>query len=192
MSQPVSQSQSAFTLHTMVLCTVSGTRACWQCQSQRPISKIALPGVHTRLSPPQQRRVHPVVLRSAERESDAQKGPDSTRHREVGHHNDEDPNEKLLQAESTAEEEQTLGVRFMLGLVIIYKQGISPFLPGSCRYVPTCSSFAKQAFEEHGVARGCLLTAWRILRCNPIPYLGGSGYDPVKWPPPGLGGHRSD
>eukprot|EP00208_Stichococcus_sp_RCC1054_P002372 CAMPEP_0206140428 /NCGR_PEP_ID=MMETSP1473-20131121/9422_1 /ASSEMBLY_ACC=CAM_ASM_001109 /TAXON_ID=1461547 /ORGANISM="Stichococcus sp, Strain RCC1054" /LENGTH=37 /DNA_ID= /DNA_START= /DNA_END= /DNA_ORIENTATION= len=31
------------------------------------------------------------------------------------------------------------------------------------------------------------MTAWRILRCNPLPYIGGSGYDPVRWPPPGLG-----
>lgn len=69
----------------------------------------------------------------------------------------------------------------MLLLVAIYKQGISPLLPGSCRYIPTCSTFAAQAFKRHGVFRGCVLTALRILRCNP---LGSSGYDPVpkEWP----------
>jgi len=84
-------------------------------------------------------------------------------------------------------EPQTAGVRVMLFLVQVYKQGISPLLPGSCRYVPSCSTFAKEAFEQHGVAKGCIMTAWRILRCNPLPYIGGSGYDPVRWPPPGLG-----
>lgn len=71
--------------------------------------------------------------------------------------------------------------RFMLALVQLYKQGISPLIPNSCRYIPTCSTFAQQAFEMHGVGRGCILTALRIARCNP---LGGSGYDPVpkEWP----------
>lgn len=68
----------------------------------------------------------------------------------------------------------------MLVLVQVYKQGISPLLPGSCRYIPTCSTFAQQAFEQQGVVKGCIMTAWRILRCNPLPYLGGSGYDPVR------------
>lgn len=40
-----------------------------------------------------------------------------------------------------------------------------------------------EAYKRYGVTRGSLLTAWRLLRCNP---LGPSGYDPVAWPPPGL------
>ncbi len=41
-----------------------------------------------------------------------------------------------------------------------------------------------QAYEQYGAAKGSVLMVWRILRCNP---WGGSGYDPVRWPPVGLG-----
>ena len=57
---------------------------------------------------------------------------------------------------------------------------ISPLLPASCRFFPTCSEYAAQAFRQYGAARGVVLTAWRLLRCNP---LGPSGYDPPCWPP---------
>ncbi|KAK6943652.1 putative membrane protein insertion efficiency factor [Dillenia turbinata] len=58
------------------------------------------------------------------------------------------------------------------------KREISPLLPKSCRYVPTCSEYSMQAFEKHGIVRGTGLTAWRLCRCNP---LGGSGFDPPRW-----------
>jgi putative membrane protein insertion efficiency factor len=57
-----------------------------------------------------------------------------------------------------------------------YKRWISPMLPNVCRYVPTCSEYAIDAVERHGVLRGVAMGAWRVLRCNP---LGGFGYDPV-------------
>jgi putative membrane protein insertion efficiency factor len=66
--------------------------------------------------------------------------------------------------------------RFFLVLIDIYGRWISPALPGSCRFLPTCSSYASQAIEIHGVFKGTLVAVRRILRCHP---LGGSGYDPV-------------
>jgi hypothetical protein len=58
----------------------------------------------------------------------------------------------------------------------IYKGAISPALPVSCRYVPTCSEYAAEAVARHGVLHGALLGLWRILRCNPFAR---GGYDPV-------------
>lgn len=57
-----------------------------------------------------------------------------------------------------------------------YKRFISPLLPNACRFQPTCSEYAMQAFERHGVIKGMLLTGWRLLRCNPFCR---GGYDPV-------------
>ena len=54
---------------------------------------------------------------------------------------------------------------------------ISPALPRRCKYEPTCSRYAVQAIREFGVARGLVLAAWRLLRCNPFSY---GGYDPVE------------
>lgn len=60
--------------------------------------------------------------------------------------------------------------------VYIYKYGISPYTPASCRHVPTCSEYAVQAIKIHGPFRGFVLTAKRISRCHP---WGTHGYDPV-------------
>jgi putative membrane protein insertion efficiency factor len=57
-----------------------------------------------------------------------------------------------------------------------YKRLISPVLPHACRFVPTCSEYAIEAVELHGVMRGSVLAAGRLLRCHPF---GGAGYDPV-------------
>lgn len=64
----------------------------------------------------------------------------------------------------------------LIQLVRFYKVAISPLTPASCRYTPTCSSYAIEALEEHGSARGLWLATKRICRCHP---WGGSGYDPV-------------
>ncbi len=61
-------------------------------------------------------------------------------------------------------------------LILIYRYGISPFTPGSCRFHPSCSAYAEDAFRTHGAFRGGFLAIRRILRCHP---WGGSGYDPV-------------
>ena len=57
-----------------------------------------------------------------------------------------------------------------------YQRCISPALPPSCRYVPSCSHYALEAVELHGALRGSLLAAWRVLRCHPFAR---GGYDPV-------------
>ena len=57
-----------------------------------------------------------------------------------------------------------------------YRKCISPLTPPSCRYRPTCSTYAVEAIKKHGPIKGFYLATWRILRCNP---WGGYGYDPV-------------
>jgi putative membrane protein insertion efficiency factor len=61
-------------------------------------------------------------------------------------------------------------------LLKFYKSLISPLLPASCRYVPTCSEYAAEAVVRHGFFQGAALAVWRVLRCNP---LARGGYDPV-------------
>ena len=61
-------------------------------------------------------------------------------------------------------------------LVKFYQKFISPLKPPCCRFRPTCSSYAIEAFKEWGFIIGLALTAWRILRCNPFSK---GGYDPV-------------
>ena len=61
-----------------------------------------------------------------------------------------------------------------------YKSVLSPLLPPSCRFLPTCSAYSSQAFRELGAEKAAVLTAWRLFRCAP---WGGRGYDPPRWPP---------
>ncbi len=63
-----------------------------------------------------------------------------------------------------------------LGLIYTYQRLISPLLPPSCRFRPTCSRYAVQAISLHGFWRGSYLTARRLLKCHPF-HPG--GYDPV-------------
>lgn len=58
----------------------------------------------------------------------------------------------------------------------IYQRVLSPVLPDACIYTPTCSHYAIEAIEKHGVLQGCWLAMRRIIRCNP---LHDGGYDPV-------------
>jgi putative membrane protein insertion efficiency factor len=67
----------------------------------------------------------------------------------------------------------------LLGLLRLYKRWISPAFPPSCRYVPTCSEYAMEAVERHGVVRGGVMTGWRLLRCHP---LAKGGLDAVVTP----------
>jgi uncharacterized protein len=66
----------------------------------------------------------------------------------------------------------------LIGLVRFYQVAIGPWLPASCRFTPSCSTYALQAIREYGAAKGFVLATWRILRCNPF---GGRGYDPPRW-----------
>jgi len=69
---------------------------------------------------------------------------------------------------------------FFIMLVKLYQYLISPMLPNSCRYTPSCSQYAIEAFRTHGVIKALFLTGKRIVSCNP---WGGEGEDPV--PPKG-------
>lgn len=66
--------------------------------------------------------------------------------------------------------------RIVLFLIRAYRAGISPLLPGACRYTPTCSEYAVTAVERFGAGRGSWLAVKRLARCHP---LGGFGPDPV-------------
>lgn len=63
--------------------------------------------------------------------------------------------------------------------VYFYRAAISPLLPPSCRYTPTCSRYTIEALKKHGPIKGTMLSIKRIVSCNP---WGGSGYDPVPEP----------
>lgn len=58
-----------------------------------------------------------------------------------------------------------------------YQRVVSPALPQSCKYHPSCSQYAIDAVRGYGVARGLALASWRVLRCNPWSH---GGYDPVE------------
>ncbi len=65
------------------------------------------------------------------------------------------------------------GVVFAL---LLYKSTVSPFLPSACKFHPTCSMYAKEAVERHGVLKGLWLALKRLLRCRPFAR---GGFDPV-------------
>ena len=60
--------------------------------------------------------------------------------------------------------------------ITLYQYTVSPLMPPTCRHLPTCSSYAKEAIEVHGVVKGIYLSIKRLSRCRPG---GTSGYDPV-------------
>ena len=64
----------------------------------------------------------------------------------------------------------------MIWLVGLYRKYISPLKPPCCRFTPTCSAYAIEAFQKRGFFVGFALSLWRILRCNPFSK---GGYDPV-------------
>lgn len=64
--------------------------------------------------------------------------------------------------------EPSLGLRLALLPVRAYQRWISPALPRSCRYYPSCSAYAVGSLQVHGVLKGSLLAVWRLLRCNPL------------------------
>jgi uncharacterized protein len=67
--------------------------------------------------------------------------------------------------------------RAILAPIRLYQRVISPALPKRCKYYPSCSEYSAQAIRTHGIARGLVLAAWRLLRCNPWSH---GGVDPVE------------
>lgn len=72
---------------------------------------------------------------------------------------------------------QILVRKAFIAPIRLYQLFISPVLPKSCRYTPTCSEYMAQAIDKFGVCAGIAKGIWRIMRCNPF---GGWGYDPVE------------
>ena len=99
----------------------------------------------------------------------------------------------LVSSAAAARSQPALPVRLARALVcppiVVYQRLISPALPRRCKYEPTCSRYAVDAIREFGVARGLVLAAWRLLRCNPFSY---GGYDPVEDQRLFKGAHRHD
>ena len=75
----------------------------------------------------------------------------------------------------------SLAQRLALALLTLYKMLLSPLFTGSCRFVPSCSDYAREAVMVHGTVKGVWLGARRLSRCHP---LGSSGLDPVPTPAP--------
>ncbi|MDJ0951328.1 MAG: membrane protein insertion efficiency factor YidD [Alphaproteobacteria bacterium] len=80
-----------------------------------------------------------------------------------------------------------LGRMVLLLAVRGYQLLLSPVLPATCRFDPTCSEYAAQAIARHGALRGGSLAVRRIVRCHP---WGGAGYDPVPAAKAGRSGAR--
>ena len=88
-----------------------------------------------------------------------------------------DRQEQTAQAEQDDSQQLSLAVRLLSYPVKFYRHFISPLLPPSCRFTPTCSQYALEALRVHGALKGSWLTIWRLLRCNP--FNRHVGYDPV-------------
>jgi putative membrane protein insertion efficiency factor len=80
--------------------------------------------------------------------------------------------------------------KLLVALIRGYQQTLSPFFGGDCRFVPSCSAYAREAIERHGAWRGSWLALRRLSRCHP---LGSSGLDPVPpiAEPPALHSHSA-
>lgn len=66
--------------------------------------------------------------------------------------------------------------RLAIAFIRLYQLGVSPWFPGCCRFAPTCSEYAIQAVQRHGLFKGGRLALYRLLRCHP---LCAGGLDPV-------------
>ncbi|MEM8939213.1 MAG: membrane protein insertion efficiency factor YidD [Bacteroidota bacterium] len=69
----------------------------------------------------------------------------------------------------------SLIIKILIIPILFYQYIISPLLPSTCRFTPTCSNYAKEAIQKHGF-KGVWMSFKRIVKCHP---WGGSGYDPV-------------
>jgi putative membrane protein insertion efficiency factor len=69
--------------------------------------------------------------------------------------------------------------KILIAFVRGYQLTLSPYLGGSCRFLPSCSNYAIDALRTHGAWRGSILAARRLARCHP---LARAGFDPVPAP----------
>ena len=76
----------------------------------------------------------------------------------------------------TSNTKPSLAARFLIQVLHVWHRFVSPFFGPMCRFEPSCSSYTAQALREHGIRRGLLLGARRIVRCHPF---NAGGYDPV-------------
>ena len=67
--------------------------------------------------------------------------------------------------------------RTSMGVIQLYRRYLSPLLPPSCRYTPSCSLYTLQAIEKYGALRGLVMGILRVLRCHPFAR---GGFDPVR------------
>ena len=67
--------------------------------------------------------------------------------------------------------------RLFIGLIQVYRKFVSPMLPPTCRYEPSCSLYTVQAIEKYGVLKGLFMGILRVLRCHPFAR---GGFDPVR------------
>jgi hypothetical protein len=66
--------------------------------------------------------------------------------------------------------------RVVILAIRVYQIALSPFLPTSCRYFPTCSHYSREAVQQYGIIKGVWLGLKRLARCHP---WGGKGFDPI-------------
>ena len=69
--------------------------------------------------------------------------------------------------------------RFMLWAIRVYQKKLSPLKPPTCRFIPSCSTYALEAISCHGAWRGFWLMLWRLIRCHPFHRDKYMRYDPV-------------
>ncbi len=83
---------------------------------------------------------------------------------------------KQASRDESADRPHSIAQRAAVFGLLFYKVSISPLLPSCCKFYPTCSLYAKEAIERHGVTRGLGLALRRVLRCRPF---APGGHDPV-------------
>lgn len=76
----------------------------------------------------------------------------------------------------------SIPARILIAPIRFYQRFITPYTPATCRYYPTCSSYAVTALRTRGAIMGTLLTIWRLLRCNPWSEGGIDHVPATGWP----------
>lgn len=99
----------------------------------------------------------------------------STEREHDGRESAESPVESTVESTTESSGSPSIVARPLIGGVKLYQMAAAG-RPSPCRHVPSCSTYAVEALETHGAARGSWLAARRLLRCNP---WGTEGYDPV-------------